>query len=59
MAVVERFRQFLADSEIEIVPFDAVQVRAAAVAFNLYGKGINPKGRLNLSDCGPTPWQRP
>lgn len=41
----------MADSEIEIVPFDALQVRAAAVAFDLYGKGINSKARLNLSDC--------
>jgi ribonuclease VapC len=51
LPAVERLWQLLADSEIEIVPFDAVQVRAAAVAFNLYGKGINPKARLNLSDC--------
>jgi ribonuclease VapC len=50
-AAVERFWQFLADSEIEIVPFDEEQVRAAAVAFDLYGKGINSKARLNLSDC--------
>jgi ribonuclease VapC len=48
---VERFWQFLADTEIEIVPFDEVQVRVAAAAFDLYGKGINAKARLNLSDC--------
>ena len=48
---VERFWQFPTDSEIEIVPFDETQVRAAAVAFNLYGEGINPRARLNLSDC--------
>jgi len=50
-AAVERFWQFLADSEIEIVPFDEAQVRVAAVAFDRYGKGIDPKARLNLSDC--------
>jgi ribonuclease VapC len=50
-AAVERFWQFLADVEIEIVPFDEAQVRAAAVAFDLYGKGIHSKARLNLSDC--------
>ncbi|MBV8068403.1 MAG: type II toxin-antitoxin system VapC family toxin [Acidobacteriaceae bacterium] len=50
-AAVERFWRFLADSEIEIVPFDEVQVRAAAAAFDRYGKGINPAARLNLSDC--------
>jgi ribonuclease VapC len=51
VAAVERFWQFLADGEIEIVPFDEVQVRAAAIAFDRYGKGIHSKARLNLSDC--------
>jgi ribonuclease VapC len=41
----------LADSEIEIIAFDAEQMRAAASAFDRYGKGINPKSRLNLADC--------
>lgn len=50
-AAVEQFWQFLADVEIEIIPFDEAQVRAAAVAFDRYGKGINSKARLNLSDC--------
>jgi ribonuclease VapC len=50
-AAVGKFWQFLADVGIEIVPFDEAQVRVAAVAFDLYGKGINPKARLNLSDC--------
>jgi ribonuclease VapC len=50
-AAVGRFWQFLADSEIEIVPFDEAQVRVAAAAFDVYGKGIHPKARLNLSDC--------
>jgi ribonuclease VapC len=50
-AGVQSFWQFLAESEIEIVPFDAVQVRAAAEAFDRCGKGIDPKARLNLADC--------
>jgi ribonuclease VapC len=50
-AAVEKFWQFLADLEIEVVPFDAAQVRVAAAAFDLYGKGIHSKARLNLSDC--------
>jgi ribonuclease VapC len=50
-AAVEKLWQFLADVEIEIVPFDEAQVRVAAVAFNRFGKGIDPKARLNLSDC--------
>jgi len=50
-AAVERFWQLLTESEIDIAPFDELQVRAAAVAFDKYGKGINPRARLNLSDC--------
>ncbi|MGQ0445205.1 MAG: PIN domain-containing protein [Beijerinckiaceae bacterium] len=41
----------LAECEIEIVPFDEAQVRAAAAAFDRYGKGIHSKARLNLADC--------
>jgi ribonuclease VapC len=48
---VERLWQLLADNEIEIFPFDEVQVRTAAEAFDRYGKGIHAKARLNLSDC--------
>jgi ribonuclease VapC len=48
---VARFWRMLADSEIEIIAFDAEQMRAAASAFDRYGKGINPKSRLNLADC--------
>ena len=50
-AAVERFWHFLVVCEIEIVPFDEAQVRAAAVAFGQYGKGIHPGARLNLADC--------
>lgn len=35
----------------EIVPFDEPQVRAALEAFTRYGKGVDPKARLNLCDC--------
>ena len=45
---VERFWQLLTDSEIDIVPFDEMQVRAAAVAFDLFGKGINPKAQQSV-----------
>lgn len=48
---VEEFWTFVADVGIEIIPFDEAQVRAAAVAFDRYGKGIDPKARLNLADC--------
>jgi ribonuclease VapC len=47
---VDQFWEMLADNEIEIYPFDELQVRAAATAFDRFGKGIDP-ARLNLSDC--------
>jgi ribonuclease VapC len=50
-AAVARCWQWLIDNEIEIVAFDEVQVRAAALAFDRYGKGIDPKAGLNLADC--------
>jgi ribonuclease VapC len=48
---VEALSGFLVACEIEIVPFDEAQVRAAAVGFGLYGKGLHGKARLNLADC--------
>jgi ribonuclease VapC len=41
----------LTDCEIEVVPFDMTQARAAAAAFDRYGKGVHSKARLNLADC--------
>jgi ribonuclease VapC len=48
---VDRFWRFLGVCEIVIVPFAEAQVRAAAAAFDQYGKGIDPKARLNRADC--------
>ncbi len=48
---VTRFWQWLSDNQIEIVAFDEAQVRIAAVAFDRYGKKIDPKASLNLADC--------
>ena len=48
---VEPFWRMLQDSQIEIFPFDEVQVRAAADAFDRYDKGVNSKSKLNLADC--------
>ncbi len=50
-AAVVQFWRFLAVCEIEVVSFNQAQVRAAPVAFDRYGKGIDPKARLNLADC--------
>jgi ribonuclease VapC len=33
------------------VPFDETQARGALAAFSRFGKGIDPKVRLNLADC--------
>jgi len=46
-----RFWELFVAAEIEIVAFDEPQVRAAAVAFERYGKGLNSKASLNLADC--------
>lgn len=42
---------FLADNDIRISPFDESHARWASEAFGRYGKGIDPKARLNLADC--------
>lgn len=52
MAAASRMWRFLKDeNDFEIVPFDESQAREALAAFDRYGKGIDPKARLNLSDC--------
>lgn len=43
--------QFLAKYGIGVVPFDETQAHAAAAAYDRYGKGIDPRARLNLADC--------
>lgn len=48
---VELLWRLLADCEIEVIAFDEAQVRAAAAAFDRFGKGIHSKARLNLADC--------
>ena len=50
-AAVDGFWSWLSDNELEIAAFDALQVRAAADAFDRYGKGISAAARLNLADC--------
>lgn len=40
----------LADLGIEIVAFDAIQMRAARMAYARFGKGLHPAS-LNLGDC--------
>jgi ribonuclease VapC len=42
---------FLAFIKAEIVPHDAQLAHFAVLAFQRYGKGIDPKARLNFCDC--------
>lgn len=42
--------QFLAVSEIEVIPFDASQAEIALDAWRRYGKGRHPAD-LNMGDC--------
>jgi len=52
IAAAERMWRFLqVENDFEIIPFDETQAREALAAFDRYGKGIDPKARLNLSDC--------
>jgi ribonuclease VapC len=48
---VAAFWQWLGDNGIKVAAFDESQARAAASAFDRYGKGINSKASLNLADC--------
>ena len=52
MAAAHRLWRFIQEeNDFEIVPFDENQARAALNAFDRYGKGIDSKAKLNLSDC--------
>ncbi|MDZ4790269.1 MAG: type II toxin-antitoxin system VapC family toxin [Hyphomicrobiales bacterium] len=42
--------EFMRDTEIEIVPVTAAQVRIVRVAYQTYGRGNHP-ARLNFGDC--------
>jgi ribonuclease VapC len=49
---VARMWDFLSvGNDFEIVPFDENLVHEALAAFDRFGKGLNPKTRLNLADC--------
>jgi ribonuclease VapC len=50
-AGVLKLWRLLTENHIEVVAFDELQMRAAAQAFDRFGKGIHAKARLNLADC--------
>jgi ribonuclease VapC len=43
--------RFLAELDVEIVPFAEPHISHALDAYRRFGKGIDPKARLNLGDC--------
>lgn len=43
--------EFLSTHDIEIVPFDAEQLRVAREAHDRYGRGSGSPARLNFGDC--------
>jgi ribonuclease VapC len=45
------WRFLLEDNDFEIIPFDQRQAHEALTAFGRFGKGLNPRARLNLADC--------
>jgi ribonuclease VapC len=53
----DRLEAWLATFNPEIAAFDETQADAASVAFNIYGKGIHAKAKLNFGDCDH-PWRR-
>lgn len=40
----------LSDADIDIVPFDRLQARAAVLAYQRYGRGSGHPAKLNLGD---------
>ena len=47
----DRLSEWFAVLKPTIVAFDVVQADAAFAAFQIYGKGVHPKARLNMGDC--------
>ena len=47
----EEIMAFLTELGVEIVPFPEPHISQSLDAYSRFGKGIDPKGRLNLGDC--------
>ena len=56
---VYHLQDFLALIQAEVVPYDRQLAEFALTAFQRFGKGVDPKARLNFCDCAPTRWPRP
>jgi ribonuclease VapC len=46
-----RLDEFLADADIEVIPFTAEQARIARQAYRDYGRGSGHPANLNFGDC--------
>lgn len=46
-----RLAALMREAQLEVVPFDEEQARAAADAHAVYGRGSGHPARLNLGDC--------
>lgn len=50
-ASIAEARAYLDDLDLQVIPFDAHQAALAVEAYARFGKGIDPRARLNLGDC--------
>ena len=48
---VEEIMTFLSELGVEIVPFAEPYISQSLDAYSRFGKGFDPKARLNLGDC--------
>ena len=48
---LEDLRDLLHELDIETIAFDETQARLAAEAYGAFGKGVDPRARLNICDC--------
>jgi ribonuclease VapC len=48
---IARVTDFIDAMSVEIIPFAEPYISGALDAYMRYGKGIDPKARLNLGDC--------
>lgn len=46
-----RLQAVLQALELTVVPFDAVQLETARIAYSQYGRGRSHRAELNLGDC--------
>ena len=48
---IAQLTAFINEMSIEIIPFVEPYISGALDAYMRYGKGVDPKARLNLGDC--------